>query len=103
MAGAGHFEMVTTFSWRPVTVHQPPKINFEAHLERNQRAAGLYGGRRSGLFDPGTICRFALRRRSAAHTAGDSDRLAPDGGAPFVWCALHLAACHGQRKIYENT
>src|SRR3990172_6193304 len=102
MAGAGHFEMVKTFSWRPVTVHQPPKINFEAHLERNQRAAGLYGGRRSGLFDPGTICRFALRRRSAAHTAGDSDRLAPDGRALCIGRAFDWPACTRQRKITEH-
>ena len=65
--------------------------------EGDPRAARLPGRRRAGLPDARPRGGDALRRRGAAHPAGDADRLQPDGRALHPGRAEHRPAPARQR------
>ena len=59
---------------------------------------GFLVERGPGLSDAGAGGGDALRRRGAAHSAGDADRLSPDGRAVHSGRAVHRPAPAGQRQ-----
>ena len=66
------------------------------------RAAGLPGRRRARLPDHRPHLVDALRRRGAAHPAGDADRLVPDGRPVHPRRAHHRPAPEGQRQAHRH-